>query len=221
MVLNQVPEVVLGHTDKLQRIRELIGCRHASAVSCLRRGRVGLPDPERVSKGGGGQVKGEQTGDQLAREVPAEPLAKREAGQPSDQTQRYFSRGFPKPPGYSSGKHHADPIPHSWLGQIDRRKTALDFVFSRGVQKVESIMISSAVNQLPCKLLHIATLYTNDIANWCWFTQSSKCVQCTICICVRICLCDSEVLTCNEIPGQHNKCDKQGERVIDSRIQLV
>ena len=45
-----------------------MGCRHGAAVWCLRRDLRGLPDPERVGKGGGGQVKGEQTGDQLAGE---------------------------------------------------------------------------------------------------------------------------------------------------------
>lgn len=65
-------------------------------------------------------------------------------------------------------------------GQIDRKKTALSekkigFIFSRGVQKVESIMISSAVNQFPCKLLHIATLeQTNDIANWRWLLKGAN-----------------------------------------------
>lgn len=46
----------------------MIGCRHASAVSCVRWVLAGLPDPEGEGNGGrGAQVKGEQIKDPLAR----------------------------------------------------------------------------------------------------------------------------------------------------------
>lgn len=65
----------------------MIGCRHASAVSCLRWGLAGLPDPERVGKGGGGSGEGRADWDPLAREV------RRGIGRRCDPDQRSWRKG--------------------------------------------------------------------------------------------------------------------------------